>query len=397
MLKRIERLLRETMGLDAASVGSSLIERAVRLRMKKRGMREIRNYCGTLDRSPAELNRLIEAVVVPETWFFRDKEPFAAMAGIVMSEWLPTNPTGQLRVLSVPCSSGEEPYSIVMTLLDAGLPPERFDVRAVDISGLALARARRGVYGKNSFRAKDLGFRNRFFKQTKDGFAINEPVRSRVTFQRGNLLDEKCLPQRGVYDFIFCRNLLIYFDRGTRAKAVGKLENLLTTNGICFVGAAELPLVLGHGFVSANIPQAFACRKANRPPQPNAEIDPRQTRSKESPAQPKTVSPPALPLQPRPPAGPLLEEARRLADEGKLVEAAAAYYLLGLAHEAKGAAKRAEDCYRKALYLEPNHHEALTRLALLKEKNGDADGARIFQRRALRTIKQDRIEPVLQT
>lgn len=396
MLNRIESVLRETMGLDAASVGSSLIERAVRLRMKKRGLKEIRDYCKILDKSPAELNKLIEAVVVPETWFFRDKEPFAAMAGIVAKEWLPANPTGQLRVLSVPCASGEEPYSIVMTLLEAGLPPERFEVRAVDISGRALARARRGVYGKNSFRAKNLVFRNRFFKQTKDGFALNESVRSRVIFQKGNLLDEKCLPQRGVYDFIFCRNLLIYFDRETRAKAVKKLENLLAPNGLCFVGAAELPLVLSRGFVSANIPLAFACRKAAQLPQPKTEMPARRAKTAESPRLPQTVSSPALPLQPQPAGEPSLDEARRLADEGKIVEAAGAYYLLGLAHDAKGDAKRAEDCYRKALYLEPNHHEALTRLVLLKEKNGDADGARIFQRRAQRAMKQSRIEPLLQ-
>ncbi len=94
--------------------------------------------------SRAELQALIEAVVVPETWFFRDREAFAALARLAREEWLPSAPqTGCCRLLSLPCSTGEEPYSMAMALLDAGVPADRFRIDAVDISAAALAQAER--------------------------------------------------------------------------------------------------------------------------------------------------------------------------------------------------------------------------------------------------------------
>ena len=125
-MKRIEHLLREVIGLDANSIGSGAIHRAVRLRMKVRGLREVDDYLGYLSKSPIERTELIESVVVTETWFFRDPESFCALVRLVKEEWLPEHPAGILRILSVPCSSGEEPYSLVMALLEAGLRPERF-------------------------------------------------------------------------------------------------------------------------------------------------------------------------------------------------------------------------------------------------------------------------------
>ena len=122
-MKRIEHLLREVIGLDANSIGSGAIHRAVRLRMKVRGLREVDDYLGYLSKSPIERTELIESVVVTETWFFRDPESFCALVRLVKEEWLPEHPAGILRILSVPCSSGEEPYSLVMALLEAGLPP----------------------------------------------------------------------------------------------------------------------------------------------------------------------------------------------------------------------------------------------------------------------------------
>jgi chemotaxis protein methyltransferase WspC len=413
-MTKIEQMLRERIGLDSTSIGSSLIQRTVRLRMKALGLKNADAYEEALLKSPAEWAELSEAVVVTETWFFRDREPFGALVRLVQEEWLPAHPTRPLRLLSVPCSSGEEPYSLIMALLDAGVPRERFQVDAVDISSRALAKASRGVYGKNSFRGKDLKFRERHFQQTKEGFVLNPALRSGANFIQGNILESEFLRGKGFYDFIFCRNLLIYFDRATQQRALARVAGLLAPLGVLFVGPAELPLVLEHGFVSANIPMAFACRRA-------------------------TVSTPALAKRPRPvkavtipplvrtpfvtsgvqiAAAPVkhgtkqipvgkgqeseLEEAKRLADAGRLEEAASicesflrrsqdsahAYYLLGLVREAGGDAT-AVDCYRKALYLDPNHYETLLQMALLAEKNGDHERAQTFRRRAQRLSKRD--------
>ena len=402
-MHRIEALLRKEIGLDAASIGSSLIERIIRQRMKSHGLKTTDDYRQLLNASRAELKELIEAVVVTETWFFRDREPFAAFAKLVVEEWLPQHPGTELRVLSVPCSSGEEPYSLAMSLLDAEVPADWFAIDAVDVSTNALARAQEAVYGKNSFRGKDLEFRDRHFKRAKDGYALNANVRTCVRFHHDNVLGPDFLARHTAYDFIFCRNLLIYFDRATQIQALGKLHRLLVPAGVLFVGPAELPLVMDNGFVNANLPMAFACRKINTPalarrePRPAAplpplpplrevpplELEPAQRRATATHA---AVSPPSE-----------LDVARQLADAGRLAEAAElctahlarhgasaqAFYLLGLVKDA-GGEPDAITFYRKALYLQPDHYETLVHMALLLEKGGDAEGARTLKRRAER-------------
>jgi len=284
--------------------------------------------------------------------------------------------------------------------------PERFQIDAVDISARALARAEWGVYGDNSFRGKDLAFRERYFQPCQEGFSLDPAVRNCVRFYPGNLLIDDIQPKLASYDFIFCRNLFIYFDPPTQQRALERIERLLAPSGVLFVSPVEQPLVLSHGFVSANIPEASACRKGS-----HALRGPRLARSVKRPPlpglQPNGAFQPNLPAssglklprmgRPSPPVRPDLETARRLADAGRLREAAEiceahlcqsrvsaqAYYLLGLVRDASGDA-RAIECYRKALYLEPNHYESLLQMALLLQKNGDPARARAFSNRAQR-------------
>jgi chemotaxis protein methyltransferase WspC len=407
-MQRIEALLRKGIGLDAASIGSSSIERTVRLRMKLHGLKSIPDYEQMLRKSAPEFDELIEAVVVTETWFFRDREPFNAFTQIVVGQWLPDNPDAEMRILSVPCSSGEEPYSMAMCLLDAGVPPERFQIDAVDISQNALARAERAVYGRNSFRGPDLTFRDRHFTEIKEGYALNPNVRQPVYFRRDNVLDDGFLADNPPYDFIFCRNLLIYFDRATQVLTLAKLHRLLKPGGMLFVGPAELPLVTEGGFTSANLPHAFACRKTDHSDLlPTSRSRRRNTRlmSLKSLAQ-AAPEIPAASADPSPNSElsrdnhynvASLALARRLADSGQLEKAtelcqahllqhqdcAEAYYLLGLVKDATND-PQAIEFYRKALYLDPNHYETLVHTAFWLERTGDLAAAQAFKRRAER-------------
>jgi len=409
-MKEIERNLRERIGLDAASIGSSQIHRSVRLRMKSHGLKRAEDYKDLLRCSAKEWDELVEAVVVSETWFFRDQEAFGAFVRLVTELWMPRNPAGRARLLSLPCSSGEEPYSLAMALLDAGLAPERFEIDGIDISGRVLVRAQKATYGKNSFRGTDLRFRDRHFQWTREGFVLNPAIRACVRFSQGNILAENFRPPATAYDFIFCRNLLIYFDRPTQHKALTTIGSLLAAEGMLFVGAAELPLVIEHGYVSAQIPMAFACRKAGA-----KDLHPRPVLPALKPVKVTLLAPPPAAINgqpqshPRPHApaavtplvsgkgGTDLEAARLLADAGQLQEAAKiceahlhqngpsvqAFYLLGLVRDAAGD-PRAEDFYRKALYLEPNHYDTLLQLALWFEKNGEVGRARSLKSRAER-------------
>lgn len=410
MTAEFEDLLKRTMGLDAASIGASVVERAVQQRLTACGLKDPSAYLERARASMDELQELIEAVVVPETWFFRDREAFAALARLVYEEWLPAHATGVLRVLSLPCSTGEEPYSAAMALLEVGFPAERFRIDALDISARALAQARRGIYGRNSFRGGALDFRERHFVPAGAGWQLADAVRERVQFHSGNVLDAYLFSDAEAYDVVFCRNLLIYFDRTTQDRAIATLTRLLAPKGWLFVGPSETGLLLSHAFVSAKVPLAFAFRHAAtapREPQTNGHAAP----PRRSPPPARVVAP-ARPVpfssvvvrattvvaEPPVKSKAELDRAMQLADQGHLVEAAReceahvrvhgpsakAFYVMGLVRDASGSHAEAAELYRKALYLEPQHHEALRQLAGLLEGLGDRAGAKVLSDRARR-------------
>lgn len=400
-----ENLLKQTMGLDATSVGSSTIDRAVRLRMTAHGLDQMDDYWSRVKSSNDELQDLIEAVVVPETWFFRDRQAFSVLARLVTEEWRSNHPHSVLRLLSMPCSTGEEPYSIVMALLDAGLALEEFQVDAVDISTSALERAKRGAYGTNSFRGEDLTFRERYFQPARHGYDLEEWVRNRVRFRRGNILSDDFHFSEESYDVIFCRNLLIYFDRPTQERAMTTLRRLLATSGFLFVGPAEAFLAGVSGFTSVNQPMSFAFRQARKQrAEVGTEVRPVSPRLVQRPLSTRMLRPvqanhlPVSVQTPDPPPVGHLQTARRLADSGCLQEASECcenhlklwgptsevYCLLGLIRDAAGDRKNAAECYRKVLYLEPDHVQALMHLALLVETQGDMATAARFRDRARR-------------
>jgi len=409
MLAEFEALLKETIGLDSASIGLPAIENAVQHRLVACRLPNVEAYREYLHTSATELQELIEAIVVPETWFFRDGEPFVVLARLAHEQWLRNRSQGVLRLLSLPCSTGEEPYSMAMALMDSGFPLDRFRIDAVDISLRALTHAQRAVYGKNSFRGKDLDFRDRHFQVTPHGYQLNERVQRQVDFQQSNLFDDNLLPGTAIYDVIFCRNVLIYFDRATQDRVIKVLTRLLSDDGLLFVGPAETGLLLAHDFVSMKLPLAFAFRKAApesrtlpieaaQPAKPVLTKPATALRAKATPQRAPKLIPPAQ----SEPSNISIDEIEQLANAGQFAEAtrhceehlraqgpsAKAFYLLGLMRDAAGNPIEATEAYRKALYLDPNHCEAIVHLAFLLEKGGDFAAAQVLQQRARRLMQK---------
>ncbi len=410
VLAEIETLLAQTIGLDAASVGLATIERAVQLRMAGCGLKDQSSYLQRVLSSTEELQELVEAVVVSETWFFRDQEAFAALGQFVIHEWLPARSTNKLRLLSIPCATGEEAYSMAMTLDGIGLPADRFEIVAVDISERALERARKAIYSRNSFRGRDLDFQNRYFESGPHGCHLSDGIRRRVLFQQGNLLGPDFLPGSPPFHFIFCRNLLIYLDLSAQMRAVQTLKRLLAPEGLIFVGPAEAALMLNHNLVSARRPLAFAFRQGTALPQKQ----PAETRMARLARMPIMTPAPVLKAKAHLKTqrisrtrslsvlsgkmGVDLKMAGQLADEGRLPEAVTvcenylkrhpssveALYLLGVIYDATGNREKAREYYRKALYLNPEHYESLMHLAYAAEKEGDAATAQNLRARARR-------------
>lgn len=406
-LAELEGLLKRQMGLDAASIGSSAIEGAVRARVSACKLPDIAAYREFVSSSEQEMQELIEAIVVPETWFFRDAEAFVALARMVDDEWLPKHASGVLRLLSLPCSTGEEPYSMAMALLDARLPADRFRIDAIDISQRAIDVAQAGIYGRNSFRGGDLDFRERHFEATSRGHRLARAVRQQVHFRQGNLFDAQFPARGGSYDAIFCRNILIYFDNATQRHAIDMLEGLLAPGGMLFVAPAESALLLSHDFRPVKNAAACVFRRAHASDAPQVHAPPHRVHARQFSVRPTAFTAASAPAPklpqivsaaPAAAAGQSLDEVFRLANLGRLDDAsrccrnylenhgqsAAAFHAMGLISDASGNSFEAATCYRKALYLDPNNQEALVHLALTLEKLGDAQNALVFRNRARR-------------
>ncbi len=409
--QRFFDFLKERIGLDVTSVGPAIIERAVRQRTTLSQAAHADEYWQLLQGSRDEQQALIEAVIVPETWFFRYPESFATLGKLARNRLSELNNMRALRILSLPCSTGEEPYSIAMALLDAGLKPHQFKVDGMDVSPLSVEKARRALYGKNSFRGQDLDYRERHFSAEQDGHRVNENVREQVRLQVGNVLDPALLASEPAFDFVFCRNLLIYFDQPTQKQVFEVLKRLTHVDGVLFIGPAEGSLLGRLGMRSIGIPQSFAFSRHSDPhPEPLPTPKPVTL-----PINPAPRSPSPLPVRNRPfsavtplpitrnsanpDAATLLANIAALANEGKSAEARAAceqylrshepvaqvFYWLGLLSDVAGLTLEAQGFYRKALYLEPQHPEALMHLAALLQAQGDSAGARRLQERAARS------------
>ncbi len=467
---RFEALLAERMGLDPESIGPAAVSRAVQIRARDVAQGDLEKYWSTLTHSLDERQALIELVVVPETWFFRYPESLNLFGERVQSMLRARQAKGSsapVRVISLPCSTGEEPYSIVMALLARGIAREQFVVHGLDISAVAVARARAGVYGKNAFRTEDLSFRDRHFSRVKDDYVLAPSIRAAVDFRVENIFELSADTRASPYDVVFCRNLLIYFDPDTQRRALDVLSQLSTETSELFVGPAEASLLTRSGYASVGSHRAFAFSRTRRvlaEPGDGPAIHAWRTNTSPSNTMPVRANGadnaasrgfPRMPGGARPvrsghagfaaprslasPAGrPFAARAQgraqplsdnrawgmagqpaasavrvatqttqqqdgfawihAMADQGRVEEASQAarqalvdhgpdaglFYLLGLCLDAQNDLTQAAVHYRKALYLEPDHVQALNHLAVLLEAQGDGASARRMRQRALR-------------
>ncbi|MEH2066903.1 MAG: CheR family methyltransferase [Nostoc sp.] len=407
----IEALLKSKIGLDVNSIGYGAIASAIYQRMADCGIKQMSSYLAHLQDSPQEWDILIDSVIVPETWFFREPESFTFLKHYVLSEWLPKKPQGVLRVLSVPCATGEEPYSIAIALLEAGLTSAQFHIDAVDISKQCLLKAQRAIYDNYSFRGKHLFFQERYFELTNSRYRLRESVKNLVNFINANLANPHFLINTQVYDVVFCRNLLIYFDTATKEQTIRILERLLIEGGLLFVAHAEAALLMKTQFVSVRQSPAVAYKKLSNhenvvektytiPSNYKSTIEPQLPTQNcyQFPVENKVEVPLEKPVAANNLNPDLLELAKTAANRGCLDEAvqlcndylnqnqmnAEAYVLLGQVQQAMGDNEQAAQYFHKAIYLKPNHEAALTHLALLKEQQGDRISANLLWQRIYR-------------
>ncbi|MBL1260270.1 MAG: hypothetical protein COB33_007045 [Thiotrichaceae bacterium] len=421
MCEKIEALLKNKIGLDINSVGTASVKNAIKRCLVSSGCDDLGQYYNTLLSSDAAFKRLVEMVVIPETWFFRDDIPFDVFSNHIKSGWLiPRENSRMLKVLSIPCSTGEEPYTIAMVLDKLGFPADRVQIDAIDISQASLDKAVAGVYRDNSFRSDELTFQSAYFQKIESGYRLKKKIRNRVNFSHGNLLKDDFSQMKGCYDVVFCRNLLIYFDSKDQGSAVHKLYDLLAPEGVLFVGHAEANNNVNSLFKSLRLRGAFAFVKKDGtencsvdsydkrfhefskkhsaiPPVSSRRVNTGKVSNNSGRNKPFSAYTGRAGYEKKKDEQTLVLKAQALADEGALEAAeslcldliarfssAGAYYLLGLVYEASNREDMAESMFRKTIYLVSDHAEALVHLALHVERKGDHNEAQSLRRRAMR-------------
>jgi chemotaxis protein methyltransferase WspC len=441
-LGRIEELVLARYGISVAVLGQSALERAVGRRIKTLGLRPgaIEEYSELVHGNDEERQQLLELLVVPETWFFRDEHVWPYLVRHVTQTWMPAHPGRPLRVLSAACATGEEPYSIVMALTDAGVPEGRLEVEALDVSQNSLDRAKAAVYGRNSFRSERVlpSISHHLVARDKGFHQVKESITRRVHFAQINLISPTvgASLRHSTYDIIFCRNVIIYFPREVQRKVLTAIHGLLAPDGVYFAGHSEFAPQLAPGYVPTGAKMTFSFRKAR--PEDRIETSPDNALNQFALAQAAALQPAFAPMSPppafnpapaiaapaaQPPAIPgaarrdarkpapkaepqdaqvqqqaahadqgieySLAAARYAANQGDLERAAAICEgLAGVVASARRRTDEAEQYLRGAIFLSPRHSEALTHLALLLEERSDPQAAPM-RRRAERALENE--------
>ena len=261
-LRRITQLVEETAGIHLPEHKRSMVELRTARRARAAGIADLAGYCDIVfsEAGEQERFRLIDALTTNKTEFFREADHFAQLIDVVVPEVVrgrlaEAHGATPLRAWSAGCSSGEEPYTLAIVLARYALlhPPLDFSVLGTDICSRTLEKAVTAVYGEEDITRVPPEYRNTAFLRNRNHdlrlVRVAPEIRQHVEFSRHNLLsDVPPVPEK--FDVIFCRNVIIYFERHTQIKVLENLARALAPGGYLFVGHSEalhgMPLPLEH-------------------------------------------------------------------------------------------------------------------------------------------------------
>jgi len=343
VLERVARQLTVAAGMDLAALDAGRMQWAIEARCHHLGLTAGAAYLAHLQSAPQELDELVDFLVIQETRFFRDPEVFEHIR-----RWAPLMPSAfsvPLRILSAPCSTGQEAYSLAASLHHAGLPLSSFTIDAFDISSTALAAAQRGVYHQDALKDVPPELQAACGSLHSHHWSMHDSLRSVIRFERCNLAHAGVLQGRPPYHLIFCRNLFIYFHPAARTALAQTLKSALATGGRLILGPADHVPELAEFFAPLKPAASFAF--THTPVAPPAV---RPVHSKPPANAPPPAPAPAAPVHPvqAAPVSPALE-----------------FYRRALEHHEQGSDRLAERRCRQALYLAPGYLPALELLQIL--------------------------------
>ena len=254
--ERISGSVYRICGIDLSSGKRELVRARLTKRIRKLDLPGFEEYLEFLssDSSGDELTAMLDAISTNLTSFFREPAHFEHLKNRVLPDTLSRNERGgrRIRAWSAGCSSGEEPYTIAMMLCEEVPDPSRWDIKvlATDLSTSMLAKASQGTYGAERLRDVPPMIRSKHFEcidaRSDRQYRVSKRLRGMVTFARLNLMGP--WPMKGPFDFIFCRNVMIYFDKPTQSKLVNRYWGLLASGGTLFIGHSESLTGIEHRF-----------------------------------------------------------------------------------------------------------------------------------------------------
>lgn len=241
-LARFKSRIHQHCGLLLEGIAEDRLRKAIQKGATQAGCARLDDYYQLISRDSEQFDALISQLTVNETYFFREPEQIDLFRKVLIPRLLEQRQGGQpVRILSAGCSSGEEPYSLVMALQEeyGARTSELFHFDAGDLDQQILNKARRGVYSAFSFRGVDKKLQQRYFQPLHNGFQLAAEIREQVHLHELNLLAPVFPAGLNNYDLIFFRNVSIYFDLETRQLIHRKFYDLLKDNGILLLGSSE--------------------------------------------------------------------------------------------------------------------------------------------------------------
>ena len=255
--QRFSRLIYEECGINLHDGKKALLRARLAKRIRYGGFSSFKEYYEhVLDGEGAgEIVHLLDSISTNLTYFFREPQHFDFLGNTVVQEIQRERCRAgdrHLRIWSAGCSSGEEPYSLAITVLEALERPEKWkiEILATDLSTQMLAKAQHGVYPTERIKTIPPEIKRRYFQRGLNAWQghvrVKPQVRSRITFSRLNLMEP--FPFEESFDVIFCRNVMIYFDKPTQEGLVRRFYESLRLNGHLFVGHSESLTSIKHEF-----------------------------------------------------------------------------------------------------------------------------------------------------
>ncbi len=243
----IRKYVYNTIGINITDEKRNLLQSRLQKILRKESFSNFNEYYKYLvnDKSGTALSELANNISTNYTYFYRENEHFDFFIDTALKEILQrkvAEKSNDIRLWSAGCSSGEEPYTIMMMMMNKlGEMYKKFDagILATDISLNALGAAKKAVYNSDKLKRLPDGYSKKYFNQIDtDSFEVKDILKKEVTFRRFNLMND-IFPFKKKFDVIFCRNVMIYFDNDTRARLVRKFYDFLEDGGYLFIGHSE--------------------------------------------------------------------------------------------------------------------------------------------------------------